>query len=72
MINEHDSDDDEIKNEYEDEDLYNPADILEVPRLSSCLGCGQRGGREIQVDNLQFEIKRCPVVGWKKNDAMMQ
>ena len=30
----------------------NPADVLEVPCLSSCLGNGKRGGREIQIDNL--------------------
>ena len=34
------------------DDFDNPADILEAARLSSCLGGPQRGGREIQVDNL--------------------
>ena len=35
----------------------NPADVLEVPCLSSCLGNGKRGGREIQIDNLKFDNK---------------
>ena len=41
MIDEHDGSDDKIKNENEDDNLYNPTDILEVPRLSSCFGCGK-------------------------------
>ena len=49
-------DDDEMRNENENSDDGNPANILEVPRFSSCLGNGKRGGGEIQVDNLQFEI----------------